>query len=128
MTKEEAINFIISDCAKADLDSNLISDDYHTFGELYEFRKLYNALLFNEWSYKDLNNVHKSKKHFDGEECFGGGWFIVVAELPSGQISNHYENKDWNLFDIPETERALVQFDGHTSKDFLERLTKYFNL
>jgi hypothetical protein len=68
--------------------------------------------------------VHKSKKHFDGEECFGGGWFIVVAMLPSGQISNHYELSDWYLFDIPETKQAKFPFDGHTSSDVLERLKK----
>ena len=28
------------------------SDGYHTFNELYEFRKLYNALLFKEWKKK----------------------------------------------------------------------------
>ena len=26
-----------------------ISDGYHSFKDLYEFRKLYNAALFNEW-------------------------------------------------------------------------------
>ena len=25
-----------------------LSDGYHTFDELYEFRKMYNAVLFNE--------------------------------------------------------------------------------
>ena len=25
------------------------SDGYHTFNELYEFRKVFNAALFNEW-------------------------------------------------------------------------------
>ncbi len=27
-----------------------LSDGYHTFNELYEFRKMYNAALFNEWA------------------------------------------------------------------------------
>ena len=27
-----------------------MSDGYHTFAELYEFRKAYNAALFNEWA------------------------------------------------------------------------------
>ena len=27
---------------------NEISDGYHTFDELYEFRKMYNSVLFNE--------------------------------------------------------------------------------
>ncbi|WP_205155537.1 WDGH domain-containing protein, partial [Faecalicatena contorta] len=73
-----------------------LSDGYHTFDELYEFRKLYNAALFNQWAKLGVKNVHKSKKHSDGELCFGGGWFIVVAYPNDKQISNHYEMKDWD--------------------------------
>lgn len=103
------------------------SDGYHTFKELYEFRKAYNIAFFNEVAefHKSRTSIrydiHKSKRHSDGQECFGGGWFIVVAELPTGQISNHYEMKDWDLFDIPEKERANT-FDGHTPNDVLTRL------
>jgi hypothetical protein len=109
----------------------LISDGYHTFDELYDFRKIYNAALFNEWAMLWNENklaiipkydVHKSWKHNDGELCFGGGWFIVVAILPTGQISNHYEAKDWGLFKIPEVEKAKYPFDGHTTQDVLQRL------
>lgn len=98
------------------------SDGYHTFNELYEFRKVYNAALFNEWAIQGSYSVHKSKKHHEGEDCFGGGWFIVVAVLPTGQISNHYELKDWDLFQCEETETAKFKFDGHTSNDVLDRL------
>lgn len=98
------------------------SDGYHTFKELYEFRKVYNASLFNEFAKQGKYEVHKSKKHFDGEECFGGGWFIVVAILPDGQVSNHYEMKDWDLFNCEEAEKAKYEFDGHTPQDVLERL------
>lgn len=122
------------------------SDGYHTFDELYEFRKVYNATLFNEWAKQVVNmekewvkddkgklktkvtkvevkyDVHKSKKHHDGELCFGGGWFIVVAVLPTGQISNHYKMEDWDLFQIPETETAKYEFDGHNPTDVLNRL------
>lgn len=110
------------------------SDGYHTFGELYEFRKVYNALLFNEWashagytsSWLEITppkyDVHKSWRHNDGELCFGGGWFVVVAVLPTGQISNHYEAKDWDLFRVPETPTAKYEWDGHTSEDVLKRL------
>lgn len=123
-----------------------VSDGYHTFDELYEFRKVYNAALFNEWAiesrgnkvlreghnnsgfgfdeikYIPKYNVHKSWKHHDGELCFGGGWFIVVAQLPTGQISNHYKAEDWDLFKVPEVEKALFEFDGHIGKDVVERL------
>jgi hypothetical protein len=118
------------------------SDGYHTFKELYEIRKAYNVALFNEWAKhwyirdKQIKegrmvpanvvfveyNVHKSWRHHDGELCFGGGWFIVCANLPSGQISNHYKAEDWDLFKIPETQKALFPFDGHTTQDVINRL------
>lgn len=118
-----------------------LSDSYHSFKELYEFRKMYNAALFNEWASKHMNvldgirrgldyshcpppkyQVHKSWKHHDGEACFGGEWFIVCAMLPDGQISNHYKAEDWELFRVPEEPKSLWKFDGHTGKDVLERL------
>lgn len=110
-----------------------LSDGYHTFDELYEFRKMYNAVLFNEWatqavgfnidgSIKSKFDVHKSWRHNDGELCFGGGWFIVSAMLPTGLISNHYKAEDWDLFKVPEVEKALYEFDGHTPQDVLIRL------
>lgn len=100
------------------------SDGYHTFNELYEFRKLYNACLFNEWAKQGLFDVHKSHYHYDGDECFGGGWFVVMAELPTGQISNHYENKDWNLFQVPQRNTANA-WDKHTAQDVAKRLREY---
>lgn len=127
---------------KLNLPYEEITDGYHTFKELYEFRKMYNAALFNEWG-KHLDalqfidfsksseeqppvrkkyNVHKSWRHYDGELCFGGGWFVVVAMLPTGQITNHYKAEDWDLFKIPEVDKALFPFDGHTGQDVLERL------
>lgn len=105
-----------------EFDIGKVSDGYHSFNELYEFRKAYNAALFNEWALQDKYSVHKSKKHNDGTLCFGGGWFIVVAVLEHGQISNHYELKDWDLFDIPEADKAMFEFDGHTGEDVINRL------
>lgn len=106
-----------------EIDENT-SDGYHTFKELYEFRLLYSAALFNSWHKHTLYGPHKAKRHSDGELCFGGGWFIVVAQLPTGQISNHYELKDWDKFNIPEMKIPIL-FDGHTAKDVTERLTKF---
>jgi hypothetical protein len=104
---------------------NDISDGYHSIKELYEFRKVYNAALFNEWARKGEHEVYKSWKHHDGQLCFGGGWFIVVALLPTGQISNHYEESDWDLFQIPAVETALLEYDDHDSVDVLERLKAF---
>lgn len=104
-----------------------VSDGYHTFNQLYEFRKLYNAALFNEWAEQGKYLVTKSKKHHDNSDCFGGGWFIVTAQLPTGQISNHYELEDWDLFKCSEMEKSPV-WDGHTAEDVAKRLKEYLEL
>ena len=125
----------------SDKEKGLLSDGYHTFNDLYEIRKAYNVALFNEWAANRMKylkevkeswshlqevfakyDVHKSLRHHDGELCFGGGWFIVVAMLPTGQITNHYKLEDWRLFKIPSYETALYPFDNHSSKDVIERL------
>lgn len=99
------------------------SDGYHTFNELYEFRKVYNACLFNLANSHSTFSVCKSWKHSDGELCFGGGWFVVSAQTEFGQITNHYEKKDWDLFKCPKVETA-PEWDGHTPQEALERLLK----
>lgn len=96
------------------LDMGNVSDGYHTFNELYRYRMLYNAAFFNELAKGDIK-VCKSHKHYDGEECFGGGWFIVMAELPTGQISNHYENRYWELFNIPELDTTVAKSPSSSS-------------
>lgn len=98
------------------LDTGNISDGYHTFDDLYNQRLILTAALCNcmpdKW--------YKSKKHSDGEDCFGGGWFIVGCDTAKGQYSYHYELKDFNLFKCKELPEA-PEWDGHTSKD-VERL------
>ena len=106
-------------------DKGNISDGYHTFNELYEYRLLYNASMFNEFAKQNLYDVHKSKLHSDGTIPFGDeNWFVVQAELPNGQISNHYEMKDWDLFQIPIKEKANP-YDGHTPHDVAKRLREF---
>lgn len=101
-------------------DSGQISDGYHTFDELYEYRMLYNSHAATGWLAAGYPVV-KSWRHSDGELCFGGGWFIVTAELPSGQVSNHYAAKHWELFDVPEVDLP-PKYDGHTPQDVARRL------
>lgn len=100
------------------------SDGFHTHNELYAYRRIYNAALFNEWARTGEHEVVKSWKHSDGEPCFGGGWFIVVATLPTGQISNHYQAEHWDLFDIPAFELPPA-YDGHTPAEALARLQAF---
>tara|TARA_A100000172_G_C3044260_1_gene111890 strand:- start:74342 stop:74812 length:471 start_codon:yes stop_codon:yes gene_type:complete len=108
-----------------DFEENKISDGYHTFEELYEFRLVLQALLFNEWAKQGVYDVHKSWRHHDGEKCFSESkhtWFIVVAITPDGQVTNHYKAKDWKKFKVPAVIKAKYEFDGHTPQDVLSRL------
>lgn len=103
------------------LETGEVSDGYHTFNELYHYRALYNAAFFNESKHYNNTRTHKSWRHSDGEKCFGGGWFIVMTNLPTGQISNHYEAKYWDMFHIEERETA-DPWDGHTPQEAADRL------
>lgn len=97
-------------------------DDFHSMEELYHYRMLYNALLANLLA--ELGrNVYKSWRHSTGEECFGGGWFIVVMHLPTGQVSNHYKAEHWDLFRVPELEVAGM-WDGHTPAVAADRMER----
>ena len=96
--------------------------------ELYRYRMLYNAAAVNAWERDDQDftdvSVVKSWKHHDGEECFGGGWFVVVAQLPTGQVSNHYKSEDWDLFRVPAVDLA-PEWDGHDPAEAERRLRAY---
>ena len=98
-------------------------DEYHTLEELYEYRMLYNAHAAQGWLSAGIPVV-KSWHHSDGQECFGGGWFIVTAQLPTGQVSNHYPAKDWELFDVPWVDVA-PEWDGHTPQQAADRLRNH---
>lgn len=92
-------------------------DGYHTHEELYEYRMLYNALAANAMP----DRAVKSWRHSDGEMCFGGGWFVVYLDLPTGQVSNHYKAEFWDMFDVPEVDLA-PEYDGHTPAEAANRL------
>lgn len=112
---------------KKPVDVGEVSDGYHTFNELYRYRMLYNAAFFNLLARSGQVEVCKSRRHSDGEKCFGSDdWFIVMAILPTGQVSNHYESKYWDLFDVPERETAF-EYDGHTPNEAADRLEQYLN-
>lgn len=122
--KATILTHIDTVCREASTVTGETSDGYHTFNELYRFRLLYNAALFNEWAITGKYDVHISLKHSDGEYCFGGGWFVAVAQLPTGQITNHYELKDMPLFSNVDQRERAAEYDGHTPQDVLTRLTQ----
>jgi hypothetical protein len=96
-------------------------DEYHTMTELYDYRMLYNAMAARAWA--RYLPVVKSWRHSDGELCFGGGWFVVVMELPTGQVTNHYAAEHWDLFGIPED--TPPEYDGHTPEEAADRMRAF---
>ena len=91
------------------------SDGYHTFDELYEHRTVLFSVICN--SHTDL--AWKSRHHHDG--TMFDDMFIVGIKTPAGQCTYHCENQYWDLFRVPELERA-PEFDGHTPEDVLVRI------
>ena len=113
--KKEDLQLVIGQLHSID-EIGELSDGYHTFNSLYHQRLvLFSVIvnLFREQSWKSM-------KHHDGEECFGGGWFIVGIDTPEGQYTYHYETKYWDMFNCKELDVA-PEWDGHTDKD-VERL------
>ena len=97
--------------------TELTGDEHHTVDELYDYRMAYNALAVNAMPHL----CAKSWKHSDGEPCFGGGWFVVYMDLPTGQVSNHYKAEHWGLFQCSEADSA-PEWDGHDPQAALRRL------
>ena len=91
------------------------SDGYHTFDELYEHRTVLFSVICN--SHTDL--AWKSRHHHDG--TMFDDMFIAGIQTPAGPCTYHCENQYWDLFRVPELERA-PEFDGHTPEDVLQRI------
>lgn len=108
-----------------------MSDGYHTMNELYEHRiALFAALCKLYDGYITPLNTRvkcwKSKFHHDGTSF--EGWFIagmLIREFDGtdSQISYHIPNRLWNRFNVMELRKGPI-WDGHTSKDVIERLYK----
>ncbi len=114
MTKKQ-LNQI---CEIADVNEiGELSDGFHTFNSLYHQRAILFAALVN--TYREL--AFKSKKHEDGELCFGGGWFIVGLKTPEGDYTYHYPMEYWKIFKCEELERA-PHWDGHIVVTFMKTL------
>jgi len=114
-------------------DANLVSDEYHTFGELYDHRvTLFIALCRSQEiinaDWDDFSvEVWKSKRHSDGELCFGtGNQFVLGIGKENGkQITYHIPIARWSECDFAKTLNKAPVFDGHTSEDVLERLSRF---
>jgi hypothetical protein len=104
------------------------SDGYHTFSELYDHRiTLFIALCriskdrgpSGWWS-----QVWRSKRHSDGELCFGtGSQFVLgIGKADGTQITYHIPIERWDETGFAETLEVAPEWDKHSSSDVLDRL------
>lgn len=111
-------------------DKMQVSDTFHTMDELYDHRiTLFIALcriidLHDVGHYIQKLQVWRSKKHADGQLCFGTGTqYVLGIEKEAGKIiTYHIPIERWDETDFAETLERAPEFDGHTSDDVLERL------
>jgi hypothetical protein len=115
---------VIELCRKArekGADLGNVSDGYHTFNELYESRNLLYIALAK--SVSDKKEVWKSVNHSDG--IGEDGWFILgINKRKGSQITFHLPVSLWEKCKFAETLENAPAFDGHSTKDVLERISK----
>ena len=95
-------------------DTNLISDGYHTFGELYEHRiRLFITLckaIYNDPQYQtgQKAEIWASLNHSD--ESNFNGWFILGIGEEKGKQIWHNRTKKWmkTMIEKPEEEKKLI--------------------
>lgn len=91
-----------------------VSDGYHTIEELYDHR----CLLFIALCLKDRETS------FYKEDPTSPGWFILYLETKYGQINYHLPDKFLPIVASKIKRNPEYVWDGHTSKDVLERIEK----
>ncbi len=125
ITNEDAINTLI---AGPLINTNQISDGYHTFGELYNHRITLFITLCKYIHFACIRNpdeispVWKSKLHSDGSAM--EGWFVMGIFVESGkQITYHLPMTEWDITKFAQERELAPAWDGHTSDDVLNRLS-----
>ena len=117
--KEIFINWLIK---VLKVDTNKISDGYHTFEQLYDHRiALWIAFCREVDWYVGFTAVWKSKAHSDGSTW--DGWFILGMEKEKGkQMTYHLPIKYWKECSQFKTLKKAPKWDGHTPEDVIKRL------
>lgn len=125
---------VVSKITITGVDTNIISDGYHTFGELYEHRIVNYIALCKMIC---ANNTHVayvpefsttfvwiSKVHSDGSVW--DGWFIMgIHAEPGKQITYHLPESKWDkCAKFASVISKAPDYDGHTSEDVLKRLSE----
>jgi hypothetical protein len=104
---------------QVDGDASKTSDCFHSFEELYEHR----CHLFVLLAQSHPEMAWRSLRHSDGSAH--EGWFIAGMRLPTGDITYHLPESMYIMLHDIETKEKAPPWDGHTSKDVIERMSKW---
>lgn len=103
-----------------------VSDGFHTFDELYGHRIALFIALCKALRTEQAPRYHtwRSKRHSNGEICFGTGtqYVLGLGSEPGKQITYHIPIERWDETEFAETLEKAPEWDGHSSFDVLERL------
>ena len=118
MNINELNNLIQIEKINGNISVKQISDGHHTFEELYKNRLILFCVLCNS----NPNISWKSKKHFDEEnDPMFNGDFIAGINTPEGIATYHFKLEFWDLFQIPEIEKA-PRYDNYDNATVLKRI------
>lgn len=116
--------------AQPEADASQISDGYHTFAELYEHRHALCLALMRSMP----QHWWFSRRHADGEPCFGGNdWFIVGADLPGlddASVTYHLPMRLWDAAQATGAQELPKgsPWDGHSAQDVVDRFMLWASL
>ncbi len=118
MNINELNNLIQTEKRNGNILVKQISDGHHTFEDLYKNRLILFCTLCN--INPDIS--WKSKKHFDEEnDPMFKGDFIAGINTPEGVATYHFKLEFWDLFQIPEIEKA-PKYDNYDNATVLKRI------
>ena len=123
-SNEEALNTLIQ---MEGIDTNKISDGYHTFDDLYKHRTMLFMVVCRLAVENGGFECWKSIKHNDGSEY--EGWFIMGLKSdanPEFNVTYHLPMTCFVDCYFADTISEAPEWDGHTSNDVLTRLIKMF--
>lgn len=141
--REDLVNNLINRASgEGTLDTNQVSDGYHTFGELYDHRNLLWVLACGlaqrQWKVERAMRaqrkgnegeampeylIWKTHAHADGTPC-PDGWFVLGwGHDPRLMITYHVPERYWDHCAFAQILEQVPAFDGHTSQDVLTRIT-----
>lgn len=101
--------------------SDVISDGFHTFGDLYDHRRALTAVLASAAA-SEGDSWRSKAHHPEDSPMFEGGYFVVGINLPTGVITYHYKLSHWDDFEaVPELEHA-PKWDGAAPSVTVDRL------